>query len=572
MTKKIRECSKTYTAFTLSHMGVTDEDAEEIAEAIAAKGTTITSLMLTNNVIGDRGAIAIASAAEKSRTLTALHMSGNRVGAAGRHALCAVLAKSGCALKKLEVGTIEQGQMIDYGRTGLWINESRGSVGTGLKYNLKTYNNFHDGGTGESVRVSKIYPIPAPLDPHQDSDYPDADHAVEAPEDDEEDRIYPVFLVVGDKVRICAEEPVHGWPGESVAREAAGVVTRLMEGEDAPDGGAIAYVTYVEEGVKNHPVLISELEIVECEVDRLVERDCAFGRLEWHRCDGDEFYDLLQSRDASPLGSPREAHYRNEIVVAKPVAPSEETEFTLRSLPDAQALLGVVHMEPLLPPLLDKLATLARKCASVSLCSINLGPRDAASCCSAISGFRAITSLDLSGNPLGNAGAVMVSAALKLVTTLASLSLRSTHLTGPGARVLVETFTRLERLDLSKNYLSDDSARPILVAYANGSFTSVILDGTEVSDSMERALLTGCQNARGGGAARLEASPVDAMDLAGKMQETADMYRKGGGTSSARALSRYVMSVCEKYGWKEGAGGGLRKRAESLLEDLDEAR
>lgn len=51
------------------------------------------------------------------------------------------------------------------------------------------------------------------------------------------------------------EEPTHGWPGEEVAREAAGVVTRLLEGEQAPDGGAIAYVTYAEEGVKNHPVL-----------------------------------------------------------------------------------------------------------------------------------------------------------------------------------------------------------------------------------------------------------------------------------------------------------------------------
>lgn len=197
MTKKILERSKTYTAFSLSHLGLTDDDAVLIADAIDAKGTTIASLMLTGNKIGDRGAIALAGAAERSPTLTALHVSGNRFGVAGRHALCAVLAKSGCALKKLEVGTIEDGQMIDYGRTGLWINESRGSVGTGLKYNLKTYNNFHDRGTGEGVRVSRMFPIPAPLDPHQDSDYPDEERVEKA---SDEERGNPVLLVVGDKV------------------------------------------------------------------------------------------------------------------------------------------------------------------------------------------------------------------------------------------------------------------------------------------------------------------------------------------------------------------------------------
>lgn len=51
-------------------------------------------------------------AALSRRTLTALHVSGNRIGAEGRHALCAVLAKTGCALKKLEVGTIGEGQLI----------------------------------------------------------------------------------------------------------------------------------------------------------------------------------------------------------------------------------------------------------------------------------------------------------------------------------------------------------------------------------------------------------------------------------------------------------------------------
>lgn len=147
----------------------------------------------------------------------------------------------------------------------------------------------------------------------------------------------------------------------------------------------------------------------------------------------------------------------------------------------------------------------------------------------------------------------MLSASLGGLSSLASLSVRGAHLTGPGARILVHTFTRLVQLDLSKvashpphapsihlshpaarpfspapppytrlpplppapahhprmriilggcaqaglspvevacmltssgavpqNYLSDDSARPILVVYAQGSATDVTLDGTEV--------------------------------------------------------------------------------------------
>lgn len=202
------------SSVSVPHRGLSDEDASLIAQAIGSKQCRLKTLRLTDNDISDAGATALAGAARGSTILTALHLSGNRIGTLGRHALLDVLGTSGQYLQKLELGTLADGQVMNFGCMGLWVNECRRNIPQQLAYKMHTYNNYWDKQTGEHLRVIKMMPVPAPWSPHEDADYLDdeADGDIVSVKIEEDHDFGVGLLMVGDRVRVRedVENPQHG--------------------------------------------------------------------------------------------------------------------------------------------------------------------------------------------------------------------------------------------------------------------------------------------------------------------------------------------------------------------------
>merc|ERR1712118_130916 len=70
-----------------------DEDVEHVAAALE-KNSTVTSLDLGGNTIGDKGAESIVAALEQNRTVTAVDLNHNNIGAQGAMGIAATLEKN----------------------------------------------------------------------------------------------------------------------------------------------------------------------------------------------------------------------------------------------------------------------------------------------------------------------------------------------------------------------------------------------------------------------------------------------------------------------------------------------
>ena len=82
--ERIRSNSYPETSLSLRNCNLNDNDAQQLAQALAAN-TTITTLSLEFNQIGDAGAQALAA----NTTITTLSLWGNPIGDAGAQALAA---------------------------------------------------------------------------------------------------------------------------------------------------------------------------------------------------------------------------------------------------------------------------------------------------------------------------------------------------------------------------------------------------------------------------------------------------------------------------------------------------
>ena len=136
---KMIETNTTLTTLNLSYNKIGYKGAVSIREGLE-KNTTLTTLDLSNNRIGNEGAVSIGQGLEKNTTLTTLHLSNNRIGNEG-----AVSIGQG-----LEKNTTLTTLHLSYNRIG---NEGAVSIGQGLEKNttLTTLHLSNNGIRGEGA-------------------------------------------------------------------------------------------------------------------------------------------------------------------------------------------------------------------------------------------------------------------------------------------------------------------------------------------------------------------------------------------------------------------------------------
>ena len=110
------------TGWSLNSKGITEADCVWIAAAIA-KSTSLQSIDLSHNPIGDAGATALAEGIAKSTSLQKIDLRGNSVGDAGATALAAGIAKS-TSLQHIDLGFLSS--IGDAGRAALATVEKSG--------------------------------------------------------------------------------------------------------------------------------------------------------------------------------------------------------------------------------------------------------------------------------------------------------------------------------------------------------------------------------------------------------------------------------------------------------------
>ena len=98
------------TEVDLSAQNLGDEDIARLAEELALNGTvtTLQSINLGFNQVGDAGAASLASSLEKNTTLRSINLSLNKVGAAGAASLASALEKN-TTLQSIKLSTNEVG-------------------------------------------------------------------------------------------------------------------------------------------------------------------------------------------------------------------------------------------------------------------------------------------------------------------------------------------------------------------------------------------------------------------------------------------------------------------------------
>ncbi|CAO3564082.1 unnamed protein product [Mortierella alpina] len=107
-------------------------------------------------------------------------------------------------------------------------------------------------------------------------------------------------------------------------------------------------------------------------------------------------------------------------------------------------------------------------------------------------GLSTRTSLDFSGDSIGNKGAEALSEALKINSTVTALGLRCTSIGGKGAQALSEalkTNSTLTTLDLASNWIGANGAQALSEAFKiNSTLTTLFLRHNSIGDKGAQAL------------------------------------------------------------------------------------
>ena len=106
------------------YRGSQGQDVRALAAALE-KNSTLTSIDLSYNNIGDEGVASMAAALEKNSTLTSIDLRANDIGVEGAASLAAALEKNS-TLTSLDLQLNEIGEQTDFWTKSSWHSSNSG--------------------------------------------------------------------------------------------------------------------------------------------------------------------------------------------------------------------------------------------------------------------------------------------------------------------------------------------------------------------------------------------------------------------------------------------------------------